>query len=197
MPGMAVRSTPNSPVQLGTHIEMELVFAAFGCSWNRVQRPLIGIDLAVHLPGEPLDLEVALGHELLIGFVGAERRAESEQMFGSIVACQRLDHRLPVGTHPVVTQGRQLDRVALAGHDGLDDGHAAEPGDVRKNVMNLQIHLGQRLVHMLHMRGGALDQAGAVTAQGTEGADLALGPERCLQQLIYARNSPRDSGCSG
>src|ERR1035438_5284679 len=81
-----------------------------------------------------------------------------------------------------LTLGGQLVRIALTGNDGFDDGHAAESGYIAEYVMNLQIHLGQRLVHMLHVDCGAVHQAGAVTAQGAKGADLAVGAEGGFQK---------------
>ncbi|HEY1897275.1 MAG TPA: hypothetical protein VGG62_13420 [Terracidiphilus sp.] len=46
--------------------------------------------------------------------------------------------------------------IALAVYDGLRDGHAAEAGDVCQNVVNLQIHLGERLVHVLDVHRRAV-----------------------------------------
>lgn len=76
-----------------------------------------------------------------------------------------------------MAQGSQPRRIVLGSHDSLHDGHAALPGDVGKHMMNLQIHLGERLVHVLHMQGGIFHQAGAVPAQGADGTDLALRTE--------------------
>jgi hypothetical protein len=89
---------------------------------------------------------------------------EREQVFGAVVAHQRFDDRFRLGSHAALAQGSQLERIASSGYDGFDDGHAALAGDVTEDVMDLQIHLGQRLVHMLHVDCGVLDQAGAVAA---------------------------------
>ena len=58
-----------------------------------------------------------------------------------------------------------MGRIALTGNDGLDDGHAALPGDIGQDMVDLQIHLSEGFVHMLHVDCGALDQAGAMAAQ--------------------------------
>ena len=42
--------------------------------------------------------------------------------------------------------------IALAGHDRPDDGHAGDAGDVGYHVMQLQVHLHQRLLHVLNVR---------------------------------------------
>ena len=53
--------------------------------------------------------------------------------------------------------------------------------------MDLQIHLGQRFMHVLHVDRGALDQAGAMPAQGAYGADLAVGTEGALGRPTECR----------
>jgi hypothetical protein len=140
------------------------------------------IDFAVETPHELLDLAIAFGHQVLIMPVGEERLAEREQVLGAVVAHQRLDDCLLVGAHSFLAQGGQPDRIALSVHDGLDDGHAAQPSDVGEHVVDLQIHLGERFVHVLDVDRGAFDQAGAMAAQGADGADLAVWPERSPQQ---------------
>ena len=48
--------------------------------------------------------------------------------------------------------------------------------------MDLQIHLCERLVHVLHMHGCGFDQAGAVAAQRADGAYLGVGAEGGIEQ---------------
>jgi hypothetical protein len=51
-------------------------------------------------------------------------------------------------------------------------------------VLDLHIHLGQRLVHMLDMLAGHFDQFGAVPHQAPHGAYIALRP-KCRAQQSY------------
>ena len=48
-----------------------------------------------------------------------------------------------------MAQARQHLRVALAGKDRADDPQAGRAGDVGDDVVELKIHLGQCLLHML------------------------------------------------
>jgi hypothetical protein len=48
--------------------------------------------------------------------------------------------------------------------------------------MDLQIHLGERLMHVLHVLCRHLDQLLAVAHDGTYGTDLIFGPEGSTQQ---------------
>ena len=57
--------------------------------------------------------------------------------------------RLEVAT--VMAQARQYLGVALAGKDRADDPQAGRAGDVGDDVMQLKIHFGQRVLHMLDM----------------------------------------------
>ena len=60
-----------------------------------------------------------------------------------------------------VAQLRQLSRVLLAAHDGLDAVRSGLARDVADDVVELHVHLGQRLLHMLDM----LDMLGGVLHQ--------------------------------
>ncbi len=43
------------------------------------------------------------------------------------------------------------DGIALAGDDGSDDLHSGRAGDVGDDVMELNIHLHERLLHVLNV----------------------------------------------
>ena len=73
-----------------------------------------------------------------------------------------------------VAIGRQHVRIALAGHDRPDDAHAGRARDVRDDVMELQVHLRQRLLHVLDVGGGIVQQPLALAQIGAQGRDLAL-----------------------
>ncbi len=57
-----------------------------------------------------------------------------------------------------VAIGRQNHRIALTGHNRTDDGHAGDAGDVCYHVVELQIHLRQRFLHVLDVRGSLIQQ---------------------------------------
>jgi hypothetical protein len=57
-----------------------------------------------------------------------------------------------------VAQGSERRRLTLAGYEGTDDPHASGAGYIRYHVMQLQIHLHERLLHVLDVRGRMVQQ---------------------------------------
>jgi len=49
-------------------------------------------------------------------------------------------------------------QIAFTCNDGTDDPHARDASDVRNNVMQLKVHLHQRLLHVLDMGCRILDE---------------------------------------
>ena len=57
-----------------------------------------------------------------------------------------------------VAVGSQDVGIALARHNGANDPHPGRAGDVGDDVMQLEVHLHQRLLHVLDVRGGIFQQ---------------------------------------
>lgn len=83
-----------------------------------------------------------------------------------------------------ITERRQHLRITLSGDDGTDDPHAGRTGDVRDDMMQLQVHLHQGLVHVLNMGGRIFDQTFLLAQIGAQGGDLGLRPETAPQKAI-------------
>ena len=83
-----------------------------------------------------------------------------------------------------MAQARQHLGVALAGKDGADDAQAGGAGDVGDDVVELNIHLCQRLLHMLDVRSRVLQQTLALTHVGSQLRNLSFGPKAGSQQSI-------------
>jgi hypothetical protein len=66
-----------------------------------------------------------------------------------VIADQCLTDRLLRGLDTLVAQRCKGGWVALASQDGPDDAHAGRAGDVGHDVVQLQVHLHQRLLHVL------------------------------------------------
>jgi len=62
-----------------------------------------------------------------------------------------------------MSQLRQDSGIAFARHNGVQNCQPASPSDVTEHMMDLQIHLCEGFLHMLHVRCGHLHQAVAVT----------------------------------
>jgi hypothetical protein len=54
-------------------------------------------------------------------------------------------------------------RIALAGKDSVDDSQAGQTGDVTNHMVQLQIHLVERFLHVLNVRRCHLDKVVAVS----------------------------------
>ena len=48
--------------------------------------------------------------------------------------------------------------ITLARHDRPDDVHASHAGDIGYDMMQLEVHLHQRLLHVLNMRRRVVQQ---------------------------------------
>src|SRR5262249_50440053 len=88
-----------------------------------------------------LQLAIAPAQLLSVKSISLDRLSQGEQMLHTPVAVQG-SRNLRFGTPAlVVAQFGQLQRIALAAQDRLDDGHAGDAGDVADHLGQLDIHL--------------------------------------------------------
>ena len=64
----------------------------------------------------------------------------------------------------------------MPGENRIDDRQSGDPREVADHMVNLQIHLGQRLVHVLHVLPGHADEL-PMAQQRAHLTDLGLGPK--------------------
>ena len=83
----------------------------------------------------------------------------------------------------VAKLGQLLGRV-VARDDRPDDAHAGDPRDVRDHVVQLHVHLHERLLHVLNVRGGIVDQPLAMAQVGAQTHDAVAGTEAPAQQPV-------------
>jgi hypothetical protein len=98
-------------------------------------------------------------------------------MLGPPVAFQRFSDGLGVDFDVWIPQLGELCAVPLSSQDGVHNGPARQPGNVTDDMMDLQVHLRQRLVHVLNMLAGRRDQFVPVPQHGSHGADVLSGPK--------------------
>ena len=79
---------------------------------------------------------------------------------------------------------RQLSRVSLTPHDGFEDGYPGLAGDVADDLVQLHVHLGQRLLHVLNMLGRIFHQHGPLPQIASQPPDAGLGPESRRKQAV-------------
>jgi hypothetical protein len=145
-------------VQGGTNVEGQVICLLLGCAgrWQFADRDRRGLPQPLE---DSLDAHVTNRHFGLVDVVQLQRLGQGEDMLFAIIADQRLADRLQRGMAPRVAIGGQHRRVTLPGYDRADDGHAGRTGDVGHHVMKLQVHLHQRLLHVLDVRGGIVQQS--------------------------------------
>ncbi len=95
----------------------------------------------------------------------------------------RLDRLLAPA---VAVLGKDLG-VANAAHDCSDDLHARDAGDVGDHVVQLDVHLHERLLHVLDVRRSVVDQALAMTQEGSKPDELFARAEAAAQQTVLMK----------
>ncbi len=129
-----------------------------------------------------VDLLFALAHELLVEAPRLEGLAQGEEVLLAPVAQQRLgDLGLALLAAGVAVAGEHPG-VALARHDCVEDREAGDPGDVGDGVVQLHVHLIERLLDAQEVVAAGAHEALAVAHQGTHRADCGGRPEGCVEQ---------------
>jgi len=99
---------------------------------------------------------------------------QREQMLGPVVAHQRFGDERFTGLDALVAQFGQHARITLPSQDRVDDGEPGLPRDVTDDVMQLQVHLIQRLLHVVDVGRRHLHETLAVAEQRPDRADFLL-----------------------
>ena len=105
-------------------------------------------------------------------------------MLCAVVPDQSGPDRLQGGMAADVPVRREDIRIALPCHQRADDPHAGHAGDVGDDMVKLEVHLHQSLLHVLDMRGRVFDETLALPQVGAQCGDLRLGPEAPAQQAV-------------
>ena len=138
--GMSVFLSPFAPGSI-----------SFPVGWQRFLRWVgAGLELAQHL----LNFQIAVHDLLLIDAKQISRLTEGKQMLRPPVALQRFSDGVDVGSDVWIPQLGELCAVPLSSQDGVHNGTARQPGNVIDDMMDLQVHLRQRLVHVLYVLAG-------------------------------------------
>ena len=72
----------------------------------------------------------------------------------------------------------------LAGEDCTDDPQSGCACDIGGDMVELEVHPGQRLLHVLNMRGRILEQTLALTYVGAQLDEMTFGPKAGAQQTV-------------
>ena len=112
------------------------------------------------------DPHVAGRNLLVVSIVEGKRLFERKQVLSAVVSGERLLDCFGVGVAAVIPQARQHFGIMFAGEDCADDPQSGCACDIGDDMVELEVHLGQRLLHVLNMRGRILEQTLALTYVG-------------------------------
>ena len=106
-----------------------------------------------------LDPQIAFRDLRVVGVVKLQRLSERKDMLLTPVSGQRGSDLRLRGMAAPITMGGQYGRISFTRNHGADDPHAGFARDVGHHVMELNVHLHQRLLHMLDVRRAVVQQA--------------------------------------
>ena len=93
-------------------------------------------------------------------------------MLGPVIALQSLRYFFAGTLHTTVAELCQLHRITLTSQDRIQNRLPTGSGEVAQYVVNLQVHLAKRLLHMQDVLGGHLQQTGSMPPKGTHRTDV-------------------------
>jgi hypothetical protein len=121
---------------------------------------------------------------LAIEIVGLHRLPQFKQDVFLPIPAQALHQFGFAGFNPPVAQGRQTRRIALPVQDGAYDRLPGNPAEVADGIVQLDVHLGQRLLHLLHRAPRLLDLLIPQAPHGAHAADFFPRQKATAQQTI-------------
>ena len=178
MPGIAAQIHSEDSVHLGGNIEGGLIALGSVFVGGNLCALLLGIEACEH----GLDLLVASGNLALKMPVAFQGLLQAKEMLRTVIAHQTFGHDLATGFNARVAQAGEPGGFAFSQEDGIDNGQPAESGDVTNDIVQLEIHLGESLLHEKHLARSALEQGVAMAQNAANRANGLRGPERASQQ---------------
>ena len=121
-------------------------------------------------------LDLALQH-----VVARQRLLQSEQVLVTPVALKTGRDSRRTGLAAAVTVAGQHLAVPLAGHDRAHDRLAGLAHDVAQHVVQLHVHLQERLLNVLHRPAAVADELRALARIRTHRTQEVRRPERAAQ----------------
>src|SRR5882672_1988397 len=103
-------------------------------------------------------------------------------MLGSVIALQSFGYFFSGALHATVAELRQLNRISLTCQNRIQNRLPTGSREVAQNVVNLQVHLAKRFLHMQDVLGGHLQQTCSMSPEGTHRTDVHAWAEAGSQQ---------------
>ncbi len=113
---------------------------------------------------------------------GIQSLLEDEEMFSAPVALEGTGDGVARSFDAMIFEGGQLLGIPLARQNRFQDGQTGHAGQVADDVVELEIHLRERFLQVLHMAAGITGEVGPMAQEGTHGTNLFGRPEARAQQ---------------
>jgi hypothetical protein len=124
-----------------------------------------------------LELAVTVEEAGGIEVVKLDGDFEREEVLWPIVTDEALANDFDGASAAMVAMFGENFGPTLSGEDGADDGHSGLSGDVGDDIAEDEVHLTQRLVHVLNVLGADLDEIGAEAQIRSKRADFVGRPK--------------------
>jgi hypothetical protein len=103
-------------------------------------------------------------------------------MFWLVMPRQRFGDVFGAAGAAWIAKPCEVDRIPLAGHDRPNDCQACRARDIGQHLGQLDIHLLQGFLHVLHMRGAIVEQRGVMTQKARNAHISASGRKEPLSR---------------
>ena len=154
------------------------------CGSRRLARVVV-------LAQQHFDLPIAFGNLALVVLPALQCLAQCEQVLGLPGPAQRLlDALRLVAPDPQIAQPQQPLGVALAVEQGAYHRQAAHAGERTDDVVELDVHALQRLLHVLHVRRSRADVVRAQPQVVLQAPDVRRRYEARAQQAVRMQRRP-------
>jgi len=142
------------------------------------------IDQGIQCAEDALNFLIAGRDVLMCKIIQREGLGEREDMFRPVIPLQRFGNGVRTGCDAIVAILRSGTRVARSRDDRAENAHPRHACHITNNVVQVQIHLIQRLLHVLNMFDRHPDQIVSMAEETAELADVLRRTKRRRQQPI-------------
>lgn len=130
------------------------------------------------------DLFIALQNLLIVNVIQFKGTFEDKEMLGAKVTLHGFGNGRLGGSHPPVGQSRQFLPITFSLENRFDNAQAADPGHIAQDLVQLYVHLLQRLLQVLALHAAGAHQVIPIAKITPQHAHRIGGPERPVEQAV-------------
>lgn len=151
-------------MELGAGIKARFVALGFAMAGGRRRQRLRG-GLAFKAAEVLFNLLITLADQLLVMLPGIQSLLKHEEVFGPPVALERTSDGIAGSFDAMIFECGQLLRIAFTREDRFQNGQTGDAGEIADDVVNLEVHLREGFLQVLHMAAGVAGEVGPMTQQ--------------------------------